>query len=132
MLIKTHIQILEKIKKRKKGIPDAYKIDESVIHTFLNFLDIFKKSNRMIQFSKGFEYARFFIEKFEFEEFIAKKSFDLSSDLHVRKYEFNLNSVRDILKQHRKISQTNFAPLPDPITISSSLQSALYFHYYNE
>ena len=27
---------------------------------------------------------------------------------------------------------TNFVPLPERITITSSLQSALYFHYYND
>ena len=60
--------------------------------------------------------------------------FDLSSELHVSKYEllFILNSVPDILEQYRSISQTNFVPLPEPITITSSLQSALYFHYYND
>ena len=61
-------------------------------------------------------------------------SFDLSSELHVSKYEllFILNSVPDILEQYRNISQTNFVPLPEPITITSSLQSALYFHYYKD
>ena len=97
-------------------------------------MDIFTKSNRIIRFSKGLEYATFSIKKFEYEEFIAKQSFDLSSELHVSKYEllFILNSVPDILEQYRNISQTNFVPLPEPITITSSLQSALYSHYYND
>ena len=74
------------------------------------------------------------LKTFEYEEFIAKQSFDLSSVLHVSKYELLviLNSVPDILEQHRNISQTNFVPLPDAITKTSSLQSALYFHYYND
>ena len=93
-------------------------------------MDIFTKSNRIIRFSKGLEYATFSIKEFEYEEFIANQSFDLSSELHVSKYEllFILNSVPDILEQYRNISQTNFVPLPEPIT----LQSALYFHYYND
>ena len=136
MLIKNHLQILEKIYKRKEGIPDSNKIDEIDVDSyfFYNFLDIFTKSNRIIRFSKGLEYATFSIKKFEYEEFIAKQSFDLSSELHVSKNEllFILNSVPDILEQYRNISQTNFVPLPEPITITSSLQSALYFHYYND
>ena len=76
MLIKNHLQILEKIYKRKEGIPDAYKIDEIDVDSyfFCNFLDIFTKSNRIIRFSKGLEYATFSIKKFEYEEFIAKQS----------------------------------------------------------
>ena len=100
---------------------------------FNNFLDIFTKSNRIIRFSKGLEYANFSIKKFEYLEFIAIPSFDLFSELHVSKYEllFILNSVPNILEQYRNISQANFVPLPEPITITSSLQSALYFNYYN-
>ena len=124
MLIKNHSQILEKIYKRKEGIPDAYKIDEIVVaSSFLyKFLDIFTKSNRIIQFGKGLEYATLSIKKFEYKEFIAKQFFDLSSELHVSKYEllFILNSVPDTLEQYRNILQTNFVPLPDPITINSS------------
>ena len=136
--MKNHLKILEKIYKRKKGIPDAYKIDEIDVDSyfFYNFLDIFTKSNRIIRFSKGLEYAAFSIKKFEYEEFIAKQSFDFSSELHVSKSEFLfiLNSIPDILEQHRNISQINFVPLPEPIPITktSSLQSALYFHYYND
>ena len=87
-----------------------------------------------MRFSKGIEYATFSIKKFDYEEFIAKQSFDLSSELHVSKYEllFILNSVPDILEQYRNISKTNFIPLPEQITITSSLQSALYFHYYSD
>ena len=136
MLIKNHLQLLERIYKRKEGIPDAYKIDVIDVDSyfFYNFLDIFTKSNRIIRLSKGLEYAPFSIKKFEYEEFIAKQSLDFSSELHVSKYEllFILNSVPDILEQYRNISQTNFFPLPEPITINSLLQSVLYFHYYND
>ena len=102
MLIKNHLKILEKIYKRKEGIPDAHKVDEIDVgsYFFNNFLDIFTKSNRLIRFSKGLEYATFSFKKFGYEEFIAKQSFDLSSELHVSKYElfFILNSVPDILE----------------------------------
>ena len=86
MLIKNHWQILEKIYKRKKGIPVAYKIDKIDVDSyfFYNFLYMFTKSNRIIRFSKGLEYATFSIKKFEYEELIAKQSFDLSSDLQIR------------------------------------------------
>ena len=77
---------------------------------------------------------RSLLKKFEYEEYIAKQSFDLSSELHVSKYKllFILNSVPDILEQYRNISQTKYVPLPEPITITFSLQSALYFHCYND
>ena len=53
---------------RKESIPDAYKIDEIDVDSyfFYNFLEIFKKSNRIIRFSKGLEYATFPIKKFEY------------------------------------------------------------------
>ena len=62
--------------------------------------------------------------KIEYEEFIAKHAFDLSSELLVSKYAmlFLLNFV----------TQTNFVPLPDPQTITSSLPIALYFYYNND
>ena len=83
-------------------------------------MDLFKKSNRN-PFSKGLDNATLSIKKFEYEEFIAKQSFDLSSELPVSKYEmlFFLNSVPDILEHNRNISQSNFVPLPDPIAIVS-------------
>ena len=37
MLIKNHLQILEKIYKRKKGITDAYKIDEIDVDSYTFF-----------------------------------------------------------------------------------------------
>ena len=60
MLIKNHLQTLEKIYKRKEGIPDSYKIDEIDVDSyfFYNFLDIFTKSNRIIRFSKGLSMQR--------------------------------------------------------------------------
>ena len=45
MLIKNHLQILEKIYKRKEGIPDSYKIDEIDVDSyfFLQFFGHFHK-----------------------------------------------------------------------------------------
>ena len=109
MLIKNHLYILEKIYKRKEGIPDAYNIDVDSLYSKI-FVDIFTKTNRIIRFSEGLEYATISIKKIEYEKFIAKQSFDLSSELHVSKYEllFILKSFPDILEQYRNISQTLF------------------------
>ena len=87
MLIKNHLKFLEKNYKRKEGIPDAYKIDEIDLdsHFFYNLFDIFTKSNRIIRFSKDLAYATFSIKRIEYEDFIAKQSFHLSSELHVSK-----------------------------------------------
>ena len=54
----------------------------------------------IIRFSKGFEYATFSIKKFEYDDYITKQSFDLSSALHINKYEmlFTLNYVPEILE----------------------------------
>ena len=43
MLIKNHLQLLEKIYKRKEGIADAYRVDEIDVdpYFFYNFLDVF-------------------------------------------------------------------------------------------
>ena len=57
---------------------------------FLQFLGPFTKSNRTIRFSTFVEYATFSIKKFEYEEFFPKQSFDLSSELHVSKYELRI------------------------------------------
>ena len=75
---------------------------------------------------------RFLFKKIECKELIA--SFNLSSEMHVSKYEllFILNCVSVILEQYRIFLQTNFVALLDPIKLTSSLQSALYFHYYND
>ena len=69
------------------------------------------------------------LKSLNIRSFFGEHSFDLSSDLHVCEYEmlFNLNSAPDILEQYRNISQANFVPLQDPITIASSLQSVLIF-----
>ena len=102
MLIKNHLQFLEKIYKRKEGIADAYRVDEIDVDSyfFYNFLDVFTQNNRIIGLSKGFEHATFSIKKFEFDDNITKQSFDLSSELHINKYEmlFILNSVPEIIE----------------------------------
>ena len=65
MLIKNHLQLLEKIYKRKEGIADAYRVDEIDVDSdfFYNFWDVFTQNNRIIRFSKRFEYATFSIKK---------------------------------------------------------------------
>ena len=136
MLIKNHLQLLEKIYKRKEGSADAYRVDEIDVYSyfFYNCLDVFTQKNRIIRFSKGFEYATFSVEKFEYDDYITKQSFDLSSELHINKYEmlFILNSVPTIMEQYRNLTQANYIPIPEPVTITSSLQSALFFHYYKD
>ena len=136
MLIKNHLQLLEKIYKRKEGIADAYRVDKIDVDSyfFYNFLDVFTQNNRIIRFSKGFEYATFSIKKFEYDDYITKQSFDLSPELHINKYEmlFILNSVPEIMEQYRNLSQSNYILIPEPVTITSSLQSALFFHYYKD
>ena len=136
MLIKNHLQLLEKIYKRKEGIADAYRVDENDVDSyfFYNFLDVFTQNNRIIRFSKGLEYATFSIKKFEYDDYITKQSFDLSSELHINKYEmlFILNSVPEIMEQYRNLSQSNYIPIPEPVTFTSFLQSALFFHYYKD
>ena len=99
------------------------------------FLDVFTQNNRIIQFSIGFEYATFSIKKFEYVDYITEQSFRLSSELLINKYEvlFILNSVPEILEQYRNLTQSNYIPIPEPVvTITSSLQSALFFHYYKD
>ena len=132
MLIKIHLQFLEKIYKRKEGIADAYRVDEIDVDSyfFYNFLDVFTQNNRIIRLGKGFEHAAFSIKKFEYDDYITKQSFDLSSEIHINKYEmlFILNSVPEIMEQYRNLSQSNYIPIPEPVTITSSLQSALFFH----
>ena len=63
-----------------------------------------------------------------------KQSFDLSSELHINKYKFLyiLNSVPEFLEQYRNLAQANCIPISDPIAITSSVQSALFFHYYTD
>ena len=45
MLIKNHLQFLEKNYKRKEGIADAYRVDEIDVDSyfFYNFLDVYSK-----------------------------------------------------------------------------------------
>ena len=127
---------MEKIYKRKEGIADAYRVDEIDVDScfFYNFLYVFTQNNRIVRFIKGFEYATFSIKKFEYDDYITKQSFDLSSELHINKYEmlFILNSVPEIMVQYRNLTQANYIPIPEPVTIISSLQSALFFHYYKD
>ena len=136
MLIQNHLQLLEKIYKRKEGIADAYRVDEIDVDSyfFLNFLDVFTQNNRIIPFRKGFEYATFSVRKFEYDDYITKQSFDLSSEIHINKYEmlFILNSVPELMEQYRNLTQPHYIPIPEPVTITSSLQSSLIFHYYKD
>ena len=136
MLIKNHLQLLEKIYKRKERIADAYRVDEIDVDSYFsyNLVDVFTQNNRIIRFSKGFEYATFFTKKFEYDDYITKQSFDLSSELHINKYEmlFILNSVPEIKEQYRILSQSDYIPIPEPVTITSFLQIALFFHYYKD
>ena len=39
--------------------------------------------------------------------------------------------VPEIMEQYRNLSQSSLIQIPEPVTITSSLQSALFFHYYN-
>ena len=68
----------------------------------------------------------------EYDDYMLKQSFDLSTELHINKYEmiFKLNSVPEKMVQYRNISQSYYIPIPEPVTITSSLQFALFFHYY--
>ena len=65
MLIKNHLQLLEKNHNRKEGIADAYRVDENDVNSyfFYNFLDVFTQNHRIIRFSKGFEFATLSIKK---------------------------------------------------------------------
>ena len=45
---------------------------------------------------------------------------------------FFLNSICEILEQYRNLAQANCIPIPDPITITLSVQSALFFHCYTD
>ena len=45
---------------------------------------------------------------------------------------FILNYVQEIMEQYRNLSQSNYIQIPEPVTITSSRQSALFFHYYKD
>ena len=45
---------------------------------------------------------------------------------------FILNSVLERMEQYRNLSQSNYIPIPEPVTIILSRQSALFFHYYKD
>ena len=136
MLIKNHSQLSENNYKRNEGIADAYRVEKIDVDSyfFYKFLDVFSQNNRIIRFSKAFEYATFSIKKLEYGDYITKYSFDLSSELHINKYEmlFILNPVPEMMEQYRNLAQSNYIPIPDPVTITSSLQSALCFQYYKD
>ena len=68
-------------------------------------------------------------KKFEYDDYTTKQSFDISSELHINKYEmlFILNSVPEIMEQYRNLTQSKYIPIPEPVKITSSLQSALVF-----
>ena len=108
MWINNHLQLLEKIYKRKERIPDAYKVDKKDVDSyfFYNFLDICVQNNRILIFSKGFDYATFSNKKIKYDDYITKQSFDLSSELHINKYEFLfiLNSVPQNFRTVQKTS----------------------------
>ena len=92
---------------------------------------------RMTEYSdlvKDSNMQHFPLKKFKYDDYITKQSFDLSSELHINKYKilFILNSVPEILEQYRNLAQANCIPIPDPIAITSSVQSALFFHYYTD
>ena len=83
-------------------MPMPTKVDEIDVdsHFFYNFLDICVQNNRIIRFSKGFEYATFSIKKFKYDYYITKQSFDLSSELHIYKdeiyFEFCSQNLRTV------------------------------------
>ena len=101
MLIKNHLQLSEKIYKRKR-IADAYRVDEIDVDSyfFYNLFDVFTQNNRIIRFSTAFDYTTFSIKKFDHDEYI-NQSFYLSSELHINKYEmlFTLSSVPESMEQ---------------------------------
>ena len=45
---------------------------------------------------------------------------------------FILDSVPEIMEQYRNLSQSNYIPIPELVSITSSLQSALFSHYYKD
>ena len=102
----------------------------SILISFTISWTFFTQYNRIIRFSKGFEHAIVSIKTFEYDDFISKQFFDLSSELHINKYEmlFIVSSVTEIMEQYRHISQSNYIPSPEPVTITS----ALFFHYYKD
>ena len=135
MLIKNHLQLLEKINKRREGIANTYRVNDIDADSFFcNFLDVFTQNNRIILFSQRFYCATISIKKFKNDDYITKQSFDLSTKLHINKYEmlFILKTVPEIMEKYRNKSQSNYIPIPEPVTIISSRHSALLFHYYKD
>ena len=120
--------------KRKEWIADAYRFDKIDADScfFYNFWDVFTQNNRIIRLSKGFEYATFSIKKIWVWRLHYKTAFRFVAKLHIKKYEtlFTLNSIPEIMEQHRNLSQSSYTPIPEQVTINSSLQGALFFHIY--
>ena len=112
MVIKNHLQFLEKIFKRKEGIADAYRVDKIDFDncSFYYFLDVFTQNNKIIRFNKGFEYATFAVKKFEYDDYITKESFYLSSELRINKYEMTM-------EQKRNLSRSINILIPEQVTI---------------
>ena len=45
---------------------------------------------------------------------------------------FILNSVPEIMEQYKNLTHSNYVPIPEPVTITSSLHGKLFFHYYKD
>ena len=65
----------------KAGIADAYRVDEIDVdsHFFYSFSDVFTQNNKIIRFSKRFDYATFSLKKFEYDYYVTKQNFNLST-----------------------------------------------------
>ena len=50
----------------------------------------------------------------------------------IRTSVFSLIFLPEIMERYRNLTQSNYLPIPEPVTITSSQQSALFFHYYRE
>ena len=70
-------------------------------------------------------------QNFVYDDYITKQSFDLSSQLRINQYEmhFVLDFVTDIMEKYKNSPQSAYMPIPEPITITSSQQSALFLLY---
>ena len=121
--------VVGKIYKRKSGIAYAYKVDEIDVDSyfFYNFLDICVLNNRIIRLSKGFKYATFSIKKFKYDDYITKQSFDLSSELHINKYEILFEFCSRNFRTVQKSSTSELYPIPDPVAITYLYKARCFF-----
>ena len=80
MLIKNHLQLSERIYKRKR-IADAYRVEEIDVDSyfFYNLLDVFTQNKNIIRFSTAFDYTTFSIKKFDRDEYIKQSCIKCSS-----------------------------------------------------